>query len=583
MENQVVVEPTEEAITINVKIVGHELISKKLFDVVMHLLVANEVYMFEECISIIRFNRNAPTDRYGEFDPETREIDINLSKHLDYTFDLIQDPELSRLSFRGHLWFGLLTTLIHEILHATAYAIDPETVINTDRKELEDSIKEEAARHLEILIRDYDVEPPLMDDDPFFSPHYMGFYVKKIKENAEQWAINQNALHATGFMWKHDEAVESSFRNWYRVSYDHADDDAWDKEPAMLLSVEVEDEVVAVETVLVVNEPATPPEVIHLPASPVEAVLAPSPEILAALPDELDAESLMALYNADEEPMETPEDDYQSDYVAPTQPAALPTLPPITPAQTTVVAPAVATAAPNTTGLPPKQETTTNCTSCAVALAMNAKFCSNCGTSAVATEKPVIPQAVPQTTPAQQPFGQPQMANNLQNYNLSAEQIRACVGEIVVRCYQHIYGKCGFRPGQNPQFAPELRNAISEPVSVLGVPCVDQILLAMDCTDSMTGRYQKQIPVVNGMIRGKTTKNMGLPSYTLYMNFNGHLVKRLILPQNQWKDNGQGGYSQPAVRAQQGTMILWMMDGDDSVPGQKWKAKIENGALEWLV
>jgi hypothetical protein len=174
------------------------------------------------------------------------------------------------------------------------------------------------------------------------------------------------------------------------------------------------------------------------------------------------------------------------------------------------------------------------------------------------------------------------MRHDLPNHDLSAEQIRACVGEVFIRCYQHIFSKCGFTPAQNPSFAPELRVAVAEPISVVGIPCIDQILIGMDSIDPMTGNFTWSVPPVNGMIRGKITKNLGLPSYTLYFNFNGHEAKRLIMPQNQWKVSGQG-YSGPAQRAQQGAMIIWMMDGDDSTSGQKWRAKIENGTLEWLI
>jgi hypothetical protein len=176
------------------------------------------------------------------------------------------------------------------------------------------------------------------------------------------------------------------------------------------------------------------------------------------------------------------------------------------------------------------------------------------------------------------------MRNDLPNHNLSNEQIRAAVGEVFIRCYQHIFSKCGFAPGQNPAFVPELRNAVMEPVSVLGIPCIDQIMVGMDSVDPMTGNFTWCVPAVEGMIRGKITKNLGLPSYTLYFNFNGHEQKRVIMPQNQWKVSATGGgYTGPAQRSQQGAMIIWMMDGDDSTPGQKWRAKIENGTLEWLV
>lgn len=573
--------PTSERVAtapeeFNVKIVGHQHISKKLFEIIMHLLIDYEVVDYKAVNEIV-FSADEPK-KFGAFDVDTRKILINLQKHFDSAVDMAKDEALSTLSLRSHLWFGLLTTIIHEIIHAMSFAIDPEKTINGDKEAIEEEVSKETSARIRDLIRDYDVEPPSLEDEPFFGSRYMEFYVKSIKENSEQWAINQNALHDTGFIFKADEMTCSTFREWYRSAYEHAGDTKWDKDTEPLLKVEVGYEPIPlpvgpVEDHVVEKEPTKVAEPTTTPVEEQKVEIAP-------LPEGLDPETL-ALLDMDEQvevnmekvftPMDTP---------APTVAQVAPSKDP----------------APVQQELPLKQPAPSGiCRSCNAALAEGAKFCSTCGTSAVETPMPVLPTTpAPSTTtlpttpqpPAQNTqfsYGAKRaMRTDLPNYNLSPEQIRACVGEVFIRCYQHIFSKCGWSPGQNPSFAAELRNAVQEPISVVGIPCIDQLLIGMDSVDSLTGNFTWSVPPVNGMIRGKITKNLGLPSYTLYFNFNGHEAKRLIMPQNQWKVSGQG-YSGPAQRAQQGAMIVWLMDGDDSATGQKWRAKIENGTLEWLI
>jgi hypothetical protein len=157
--------------------------------------------------------------------------------------------------------------------------------------------------------------------------------------------------------------------------------------------------------------------------------------------------------------------------------------------------------------------------------------------------------------------------------------------EVFKRCVNHIFTKCGWAPGQNPSFVAELRGAILEPISMSGIPDIDKFLIGIDITDPATGQYIVNSPYTAhaGMIKGKVTKNQGLPSYTLYFNYNGMEIKRFIAPQNQWKVNKAGtGYSAPAISAQNGAQIAWVMDGaDDS--SKKWRCKFENGVLQWFV
>jgi hypothetical protein len=576
----------------NVALAGYENVSKKFCDVIMHFIMDFDVVNFKAVNKIVITTED--TKKFGSFDVDTRTVYLNMKRHFESVIKIVKQEEMSTMSFRAHLWFNLLTTTIHELIHAMAYAVDPEKMINGDKKKIEEEVRKETSARLRDFIRDYDSEPPLIDDEPFFSALYVEFYMKHIKDNAEQWAINQNELHNTGFIWKDGDLACNLFREWYRGAYELEGDENWDKDPAPLksegvnfrdvdISTEAEEEPAAAPEVEAVAEP----EKVEEQPAPVQEEAPPKPPQGYVDPE------MMSLLDMDEPVqinMETNAVLFEEPQLPP---AAVSPEPPAQPQ----LEPTPQTPPAAEQELPQKQiPETGRCKSCSAELVQGAKFCFNCGTSVVETPMPVLPQEAPSTPQSvlptapvvgQQPMphvsnARRPMRHDLVNHGHTAEQIRACVGEIFIRCYQHIFGKCGWRPSQNPSFAPELRNAVQEPISVVGIPCVEQILIGMDSVDSMTGNYTWSVPPVNGMIRGKVTKNLGLPSYTLYFNFNGHEAKRLIIPQNQWKATG-ATYSGPAQRAQQGATIIWLMEGDDTAPGKKWKAKIENGNLEWLI
>lgn len=124
-----------------------------------------------------------------------------------------------------------------------------------------------------------------------------------------------------------------------------------------------------------------------------------------------------------------------------------------------------------------------------------------------------------------------------------------------------------------------------EPISLSGIPDIEKFLIGLDIIDPVHGTYVINSPANahGGMIKGKVTQKQHLPSYTLYFNYNGIEIKRFISPQNQWKMNKSGtDYSEPAKSAQIGAQIAWVMDGDDNAT-KKWRAKIENGVIQWLV
>jgi hypothetical protein len=197
----------------------------------------------------------------------------------------------------------------------------------------------------------------------------------------------------------------------------------------------------------------------------------------------------------------------------------------------------------------------------------------------------------PAQAPAPQPTTEAPAYNNqalrtgLTNHNFTAEQMKVMCEEVFKRCVNHIFTKCGWAPGQNPSFVAELRGSIMEPISMSGIPDIDKFLIGLDITDPATGQYIVNSPYTAhaGMIKGKITKSQGLPSYTLYFNYNGMEIKRFICAQNQWKVNkAKTGYSAPAIASQNGAQIAWIMDGADDT-SKKWRCKFENGVLEWFV
>ncbi|MCK4715011.1 MAG: hypothetical protein KAT35_05510 [Candidatus Aenigmarchaeota archaeon] len=206
-------------------------------------------------------------------------------------------------------------------------------------------------------------------------------------------------------------------------------------------------------------------------------------------------------------------------------------------------------------------------------------------TSPAPTAGVAPPLASPQLGAEAPVYNNQALRTGLPNHNFTGEQMKTMCEEVFKRCVNHIFTKCGWAPGQNPSFVAEMRGSIMEPISMSGIPNIDKFLIGLDITDPATGQYIVNSPYTAhaGMIKGKVTKNQGLPSYTLYFNYNGMEIKRFIAPQNQWKVNKAGtGYSAPAVSAQNGAQIVWIMDGaDDS--SKKWRCKFENGVLQWFV
>jgi hypothetical protein len=85
--------------------------------------------------------------------------------------------------------------------------------------------------------------------------------------------------------------------------------------------------------------------------------------------------------------------------------------------------------------------------------------------------------------------------------------------------------------------------------------------------DTVAAEGQYAAEMFQGMIRGRTTSNVGLPSYTLYLNIGGQRVKRTFLPQNPEKITNNA-YTKSADEAGGGHMIAWVFKDEvaDTAP-----------------
>ena len=168
-------------------------------------------------------------------------------------------------------------------------------------------------------------------------------------------------------------------------------------------------------------------------------------------------------------------------------------------------------------------------------------------------------------------------------HNLSPETQAAAMKAIWQSCYAHIFSKCGWQ--QNPTTG---RFYFANAAAVLEGINIQHIITQLGAEnfimeyDTVNGQGQYAPEQFQGMLRGKMTSGIGLPSYVLYLNINGQRIKRSFLPQNPEKMT-QNAYTKSADEAAGGNMIAWVFKDEvaDSAPfSEKCAATIKNNVYE---
>lgn len=625
-------------------IYGFQLVSTKFLDIVKHLVMSDEFHK-ERIVESIVFSENMPTDAEGNavfacYKPGLKRIGINLQHHFNGAVTLIKEVE-GHMSIRGHVWYNMILSVLHELYHGLFIATDAEGEMS-DMFELESNCNEMADEALTALAQEYDIEPPSMGNEPFFGTRYMQFFIREIQKGEESWCKRQDALHDDCNIHFDDSSNEyiQKFRTFIRYTHGadpESKDPTWDiaAKPLNVIPDMVElEQTLAVQHAAQGLQPAEPAPAAVI-AAPISGFHGVDDEAIAmmAVEDEMGGESsAYVMEDYDTLPPEAAGTDMSAGPVAP---------------QTTHVAEtwdkgiadkgvsaegilSMVSCGVDVTGmkvscakcgaltsidhglkdgqkgLPPcskcNQPMTevapapTNCSACEVTVTPGAVFCSNCGNRLIAEATPIVETTpfVPYVEPvvvAQQPITAPttthrgapgqQLRTGLVDHNWSAEQFRHIVERILFRAYAHLFNKCGYNVMSKPAFEETQKWGVLEPVFV-GDACEDdvvsKVLLGHDTIENGINRIN--VPITDGYIRGFCTKKGMLPCYTLYFNANGQEIKRILLPTNPWKEKSPGVYSKPAMRAQQGAIIAWMMDGDDNAT-DKWKGRIENSVFYW--
>jgi hypothetical protein len=571
-------------------IYGFQLVSTKFLDIVKHLVMSDEFHK-EQIVESIVFSENMPTDAEGNaifacYKPGLKRIGINLQHHFNGAVTLIKEVE-GHMSIRGHVWYNMILSVLHELYHGLFIVTDAEGEMS-DMFELEANCNEMADEALTALAQEYDIEPPSMGNEPFFGTRYMQFFIREIQKGEESWCKRQDALHDDCNIHFDDTSNEyiQKFRTFIRYTHGadpEGKDPTWDiaAKPLNVIPDMVElEQTLAVQHAAQGLQPAEPAPAAVI-AAPIGGFHGVDDEAIAmmAVEDEMGGESsAYVMEDYDTLPPEAAGTDMSAGPVAP---------------QTThVVVESKPEAGPVEVEIP----IGTNCSACKVAVEPTAAFCSGCGTKLAVEATPIVETTpfVPYVEPvvvAQQPITAPitthrgapgqQLRTGLVNHEWTAEQFRHIVERILFRAYAHLFNKCGYNVMSKPAFEETQKWGVLEPVFV-GDACEDdvvsKVLLGHDTIENGINRIN--VPITDGYIRGFCTKKGMLPCYTLYFNANGQEIKRILLPTNPWKEKSPGVYSKPAMRAQQGAIIAWMMDGDDNAT-DKWKGRIENSVFYW--
>jgi hypothetical protein len=568
-----------------IAIYGSQLVSIKFMDIVKHALEGDD-FLKEDIVKIIVFSMDQPVDQHGNpsfacYKPEPKLIGFNLQHHFDGAVELIKEID-GYMSLRGHIWYNMILSLFHELYHGLFIATDTEKEMSA-MSEIEETCNDLADEALTALAREFDIEPPSMGEEPFFGTRYMEFYIREIREGKDSWCIRQDALHDGMNIHYDDERKEyiKLFRTFMRYTHggdsDHKDP-TWDVEPQQLM---ITPEAVVAEVVehpaKVVQEygQAPPAAVFQAPTGQFHGIDEEAVAMMA-VEDEMGGESsAYVMEDYDTLPAEAAGIDMSAG------PAAQPT----THVKVETTAPVVVNRGADTVTPAPG-----TCAGCNAIVEPTAAFCSGCGSKLVAATvetapavEPVVVAQLPTTAPPTAHRGAPgqQLRSGLVNHEWTADQFRHIVERILFRAYAHLFNKCGYNIMARPAFDETQKWGVLEPVFV-GDACeddeVNKVLLGHDIIENGINRIN--VPITDGFIRGFCTKKGMLPCYTLYFNANGREIKRILLPTNPWKEKTPGVYSKPAIRAQQGAIIAWMMDGDDNAT-DKWRGRIENSIFYW--
>jgi hypothetical protein len=160
---------------------------------------------------------------------------------------------------------------------------------------------------------------------------------------------------------------------------------------------------------------------------------------------------------------------------------------------------------------------------------------------------------------------------------LDVNQFQVVVQRLYHKIFAQVFDSCGFNPMNGPGQPYFMQSAkIVEPIMLDEEE--KKIVKFMECYDT-NGKIQLNAPVGDWISGRFVDKAKNLPGFVLTMsNMQGQRIVRKFIPQNPWKTNASGGYSQTAQLAQQGTKIMWIIDPAEK--DKQFATRILGGQLQ---
>ena len=539
-----------------VLITGSELVGDK-----MTAIICESIGRFQATglTTIVLRNDGFPiaaddVELFGSAHADTYSMSIGLKRCWSAACETAEKGE-TNLSFMALIWVNILSAVGHELDHL-AFAHNDRNLYEEMRKEpelnkdLEDAAESAAILMIVGLAREFDIEIPAASELGWFGVQIMELFTNK-KTMELDWVAKARTQMENSVIYSEGEGKECfSFRDFIKKA--HAADDEgslWEQPTTCVnLTAHLDNGVVEEFKAEAVDAPKV--EVVDLEESEVAEVMAAAEAGEIVMVDGTDDDGgptidMVAtgvngqfvgagIEVGDEGP------DVVMDATVSVDAAV----------NTAVSAEAVAAVVPNVP-LP----------------------------TPVAAATQAVAQAATTAIPAAQPIPTTYTPNTL-----APETMAAVLKTVWQTLYHHVFTKCGWQ--QNPQtgrFMFTNAAAVLEGVNIQHIIAqfgADNFIMEYD-TLSAEGTPAPEM--CQGMIRGKTTSQAGLPSYSLYLNINGQRIKRTFMPQNPDKMGANNAYTKSAVEAGAGNMIVWIFkdEAPDNAPfNEKCAVTIKNNVYE---
>jgi hypothetical protein len=252
-----------------VAVFGHEYVSKNMLQMLGTSLIHDAFETIYHGVKSVVFRIDGYPKSGGRsvcatFAPDTGGICINLEKTLEKSMERSMDHPST--SLMASWWIENLLNFGHEIHHAVRWNTNRDELASSEEKRAEEETRAEKYTDTLLidLVKEYDIEPPLIAMETWFNTQIMELLGNK--EETDKWASDQKDMLNNGYIWKHipkDKAKKEIILYTFKdliclISGGNVEEEEWNKTIIKLPDgVKTLDEQLNGKKV-VINSPPTP-------------------------------------------------------------------------------------------------------------------------------------------------------------------------------------------------------------------------------------------------------------------------------------------------------------------------------------